>query len=122
MELTKELKAFDKILLDAGETKRVVLNVEIKDLRDILETKISSIDEGFNSEDDSNIGEMNVFNNYSSSFNGYEKISNDDFNNKLIANLLKKLPERVSSPPPHQCASGIKSALKSVPFELLYSK
>lgn len=69
-------------------------NVEIKDLRDILETRISSIDEGFNSEDDSNIGEINVYNNYSSSFNGYEKISNDDFNNKLIANLLKKLPER----------------------------
>lgn len=71
-------------------------NVDIKNIDDIIDTRITSIDEGFNSDDDnaSNIGDMNLYNNFSSSFNGYEKISNDDFNNKLIANMLKKLPER----------------------------
>lgn len=70
-------------------------NVEIKNLDDILETRVSSIDEGFNAEDDdANIYEMSLYNSYSSSSNEYEKISDNDFNNKLITNMLKKLPER----------------------------
>jgi RNA polymerase primary sigma factor len=68
---------------------------DIKSIEDIIDTKISSIDEGFNSEDDDAVfGEMSLYNSYSSSFNEYEKISNDDFNNKLISSMLGKLPER----------------------------
>ena len=68
---------------------------DIKSIEDIIDTKISSIDEGFNSEDDdAAFGEMSLYNSYSSSFNEYEKISNDDFNNKLISSMLGKLPER----------------------------
>lgn len=70
-------------------------DVEIKNLDDILETRISSIDESFNSEDDdANMYDMSLYNSYSSTSNGYEKISEDDFNKKLIVNLLKKLPTR----------------------------
>lgn len=68
---------------------------DIKSIEDIIDTKISSIDEGFNSEDDDAVfGEMSLYNSYSSSFNEYEKISNEDFNNKLISSMLGKLPER----------------------------
>lgn len=68
---------------------------DIKSIEDIIDTKISSIDEGFNSDDDDAVfGEMSLYNSYSSSFNEYEKISNDDFNNKLISSMLGKLPER----------------------------
>ena len=68
---------------------------DIKSIEDIIDTKISSIDEGFNSEDDDAVfGEMSLYNSYSSSFNEYEKISNDDFNNKLISSMLGNLPER----------------------------
>lgn len=68
---------------------------DIKSIEDIIDTKISSIDEGFNSEDDDAVfGEMSLYNSYSSSFNEYEKISNDDFNNKLISSMLGKLQER----------------------------
>ena len=68
---------------------------DIKSIEDIIDTKISSIDEGFNSEDDdAAFGEMSLYNSYSSSFNEYEKISNDDFNNKLISSMLGNLPER----------------------------
>ena len=68
---------------------------DIKTIDDLLDTRISSIDEGFNSDDDStNIAEMSIYNSYSASANDYEKISNDDFNNKLISSMLGKLPER----------------------------
>lgn len=71
-------------------------DVDIKNLSYIIDTKFTSIDEGFNSNDDdsSNVGEMNVFNEYSASFNDYEKVSNNEFNNKLISNMLLKLPKR----------------------------
>lgn len=71
-------------------------DIDIKKLDDIINVKFTSIDEGFNSNDDdgNNIGEMNVFNECSASFNDYEKTSNDDFNNKLISNMLLKLPKR----------------------------
>lgn len=71
-------------------------DVDIKKLNDIIDVKFTSIDEGFNSNDDdgSNIGEMNIYNNYSASFNDYEKTSNNDFNTKLISNMLLKLPKR----------------------------
>lgn len=71
-------------------------DVEIKSLDDIIDTKISSIDEGFNSDndDDANIADMSLYNSFSASANDYEKISNGDFNKRLIVNLLRKLPER----------------------------
>lgn len=69
--------------------------VDIKNVNDIIDTKISSIDESFNSDDDgSNIGEMTLYNSYSASSNDYEKIAINDFNNKLISNMLLKLQER----------------------------
>jgi RNA polymerase primary sigma factor len=43
---------------------------DIKSIEDIIDTKISSIDEGFNSEDDDAVfGDMSLYNSYSSSFN-----------------------------------------------------
>lgn len=83
-------------LEELAEILKEDFDVEINNLGDILETKITSIDEGFNSNDDdgSNIGEMSLFNEYSASVNDYEKISADDFNKKLISNMLLKLPER----------------------------
>ena len=69
---------------------------DVKSIEDIIETKITSIDEGFNSSTDGEetYCDMSLYNSYSSSFNDYERISNEDFNNKLISNMLDKLPER----------------------------
>jgi RNA polymerase primary sigma factor len=70
-------------------------NVDIKDVTDLLDTKIASIDEGFNAnEDNSNIGDITAYNSYSSSYNDYDRISNNDFNNHLVKSMLTKLPER----------------------------
>lgn len=82
-------------LEELAEILKEDYEVDIKNLNDIIETKVSSIDEGFNTDDDgSNIGEMTLYNAYSASANDYERISANDFNNKLISNMLLKLPER----------------------------
>lgn len=69
-------------------------NVDIKDVNDILETKVSSIDERFDDEDETCIGDILLFNNNTLSNNSYEDITNKDFNNKLLTSLFKNLNER----------------------------
>ncbi len=70
-------------------------DLDIKDLSDIFDTNISSIDESFGSEDDdTNIGDMNLFNSYSASKNDYEKDVEADFNKKMIGSLLTILTPR----------------------------
>lgn len=71
-------------------------NINIKNINDIIDTKVLSIDKGFNSEDDedSNIGDMNLYNSYSSNTNIYENTANNEFNDKLVSSLLKKLTPR----------------------------
>lgn len=83
-------------LEELSEILKEDYDVEIKNLDDLLETRITSIDEGYNSDDDNDMlyGDMSTYNAYSSTFNDYDKISNDDFNSNLISCLLNKLEER----------------------------
>ena len=69
-------------------------NVTIEDLNDILETRISSIDERYDDDDDTNVGDIILFNSNNSSFNSYEDTTNKDFNKKLLTSVLNTLNER----------------------------
>ena len=69
-------------------------NVDIKDVNDILETKVSSIDERYDDEDETCIGDILLFNNNTLSTNLCEDTYNKDFNKKLLTSLFKNLKER----------------------------
>ena len=81
------LEELSKILMEEYKVK-------INNLGDILETKITSIDETCGSDDDNNLGDIIIFNNSSSSYNDYEKTTDNDFNKTLTKSLLNKLSER----------------------------
>lgn len=69
-------------------------NVKINDVYDIIETKISSIDDKFDDDDDTSIGDVLLFNNNTSSNNGYDKIERNDFTNTLLTSLFTTLTEK----------------------------
>lgn len=69
--------------------------IKIKDMCDVLDTKFISIDDESNSDDDNfNHGDINLYKRTSASHNGYESTELNSFNQTIIANMLKKLPER----------------------------
>ena len=68
--------------------------VAINDLRDIIENKYIYIDTEDEDDDVKNIGDMSVFNSYTSSCNEYETTVNDDYNKVITQSLLSKLDER----------------------------
>lgn len=69
--------------------------IKIKDMCDVLDTRYISIDDTSNSdEDNANFGDINLFRTSSATKNGYEVESTTKFNEQVISNMLKKLPER----------------------------
>lgn len=69
--------------------------VTIKDACDMTETKVSSIDESFNLEDDDiQIPEVYVFNTLTASNNSYEENIECDYKNTMITSMLNQLPKR----------------------------
>ena len=81
------LEELQEILMDE-------YNINIKNINDILETRISSIDERYDDDDDTSIGDILLFNNNTCGTNEYDNISNDDFNKKFLSSLFKILNER----------------------------
>lgn len=81
------LEELQEILMDE-------YNINIKNINDILETRISSIDERYDDDDDTSIGDILLFNNNTCGTNEYDNISNDDFNKKFLSSLFKILSER----------------------------
>lgn len=70
-------------------------DLNIKNVGDILDTRITYIDESIEDEDDSqSFGEMSLFNSYSSSLNNSEINEAKDFNHKLITSMLKNISSR----------------------------
>lgn len=70
-------------------------NANLKDFKDVTPTRINSIDESFGNEDDeSNLGDIALYNSYSASTNNYEKDINDDYIHNMISSLLSILTPR----------------------------
>ena len=70
-------------------------NAGIKDSADVLTVRVSSIDEPVDTEDgDANASNINAFNTYSASYNGYEGESELDHIKMLVGNLMKDLSDR----------------------------
>lgn len=70
-------------------------NVKIKNTLDIVDSKIISIDDESNTDDENpNYGDVMLYKNNTSSPNSYENNSNNDFNKIIVTNLLSKLTER----------------------------
>jgi RNA polymerase primary sigma factor len=78
---------FEIVTIDYGK--------DIKDKNDILDLKVSYVDESSNDEDESpNYGDMAAYNRASASYNDYEEEETNDFNKKLVSSLLSKLSPR----------------------------
>ena len=68
---------------------------DIKDKNDIMDLKVSYVDDSANDEDDStNYGDMAAYNRVSASYNDYEEQETNEFNKKLVSSLLNKLSPR----------------------------
>lgn len=68
---------------------------DIRDKNDILDLKVSYVDESASDEDDSpNYGDMAAYNRASASYNDYEEKETNEFNKKLVSSLLNKLSPR----------------------------
>lgn len=80
---------------ELAEMLKEEYGIEIKNMRDLANTNISSIDSAFGEEDeDRTIGDAIEFNNYTASSNSYEETSSLDFNKELVNRLLNGLSER----------------------------
>ena len=68
---------------------------DIKDKNDLLDLKVSYVDEATNDDDDnSNYGDMAAYNRASASYNDYENTETEDFNKRLVSSMLNKLSPR----------------------------
>ena len=68
---------------------------DIKDKNDILDLKVSYVDESANDEDESpNYGDVTAYNRASASYNEYEEKEEEEFNKKVVSSLLSKLSPR----------------------------
>jgi len=68
---------------------------DIKDKNDILDLKVSYVDESSNDDDESpNYGDMAAYNRASASYNDYEEEETNTFNKELVSSLLSKLSPR----------------------------
>lgn len=71
--------------------------IEIKDLNDLTEMRIISIDDTVNEQSDdaeSCVGDLSEFNTFSASKNEYENIETKDYTKALLSNLLDVLTPR----------------------------
>lgn len=79
-------------LLDVITTK---YKKDIKDKNDLLDLKVSYVDESSNDDDEpSNYGDMAAYNRASASYNDYEQTETDDFNKRMVTSMLSKLSPR----------------------------
>jgi len=79
-------------LLDVITTK---YKKDIKDKNDLLDLKVSYVDESSNDDDEpSNYGDMAAYNRASASYNDYEQTETDDFNKRMVTSMLAKLSPR----------------------------
>lgn len=70
-------------------------SIEIKDLSDITDMRIISIDEAVSEDDDDTcVGDMQLFNDYSSSNNEYETTEANDYNKNMLSSLFSILTPR----------------------------
>lgn len=70
-------------------------NKDIKDKNDLLDLKVSYVDESTNDDDDAtNYGDMAAYNRASASYNDYENIETEDFNKRLVSSMLNTLSPR----------------------------
>ena len=70
-------------------------NLKIKNSNDMLDLKITYIDDNdTESDDDANLASLATFNSYSASTNGYERTELNDFNTAMVSSLLKALTPR----------------------------
>lgn len=70
-------------------------NLNLKSLRDVIDTNVISIDDKVGEhDDDREIGEVNAFNSVCASINTYENVANDDYNHFIIQKTLNKLKTR----------------------------
>ena len=68
---------------------------DIKDKNDLLDLKVSYVDESSNDDDEpSNYGDMAAYNRASASYNDYEQTETDDFNKRMVTSMLAKLSPR----------------------------
>lgn len=79
-------------LLDVIKTK--YNKDDIKDKTDLLDVRISYIDDSASEDDEANYGDVAAYNKASASINGYEVTEVNDFNNNVIETLLNKLTPR----------------------------
>lgn len=80
------------------ELKEILVNeykVDIKDVIDVLETRIISIDnEPDDSDDNTNMEDVVIYRSNSANNNIYEKNIDNDFNKELITSMLNQLSSR----------------------------
>lgn len=70
-------------------------NAKIKDSADVLNVRVSSIDEPIDNEDgDSNIGNITAFNSFSASYNEYEKKTDVEYLSNMVNTLMRNLSNR----------------------------
>lgn len=68
---------------------------DIKDKNDLLDLKVSYVDESSNDDDEpSNYGDIAAYNRASASYNDYEQTETDDFNKRMVTSMLSKLSPR----------------------------
>ena len=68
--------------------------LDLKDCMDLINIRMTSIDEPVDDEDEANVSNMTLYNEYSSSDNEYESTTDSDYNKVLVGSLLKSLDER----------------------------
>ncbi len=68
--------------------------LKIKESTDLNNVRMTSIDEPVDDDDDANMGNITLYNEYSSSSNAFEKKSDEDHTKHLVGSLLNKLDKR----------------------------
>lgn len=68
--------------------------LKIKESTDLNSVRMTSIDEPVDDDDEANMGNITLYNEYSSSTNTFEKKSDEDHTKHLVGSLLNKLDKR----------------------------
>ena len=73
-------------------------DLKIKDSADMLDLRVTYIDESASDDDDdANLAGLAIFNTHSASGNGYERTESNDYNKAMVTSLLKVLTPREQS-------------------------
>lgn len=73
-------------------------DLKIKDSADMLDLRVTYIDESASDDDDdANLAGLATFNTHSASGNGYERTESNDYNKAMVTSLLKALTPREQS-------------------------